>query len=198
MRNFVLPIRHKKNWIEDSRDVTNTGLSAREWLGLILHALVLTDKTGEYIQVATDKTGGDGAIVRDENGVLHAVLVEQTLATHMEKGDLLEVIERRVNKKSSKGENYSLNKHLIVYCNNNGDLNEKELFQIVAKGKYNIVTIIGFQDNHKGRHFLCFLFDKDSPDKAIHKCAISESKFWQEAIDIYNEELKNSTQSSND
>lgn len=191
LRNFVLPIRHTAGWIEDSKDITNTGLSGREWLGLILHALSLTDKTGEYVQVATDDTGGDGAIVRNENGVKHAVLVEQTLATHREKGELLEVIERRVNHKSSRGENYALNKHLVVYCNNNGDLNEKELYPIVAKGLFNIVTIIGFQDNHKGRHFLCFVFDKDSPDEAIHKCAISEPEFWQAAINIYEQEQKN-------
>ncbi len=188
LKNFVLPIRHILGWIEDSKDITNTGLSGREWLGLILHALSITDKTGEYVQVATDDTGGDGAIVRKENGVQHAVLVEQTLATYKEKGKLLEVIERRVSKKSSRGENYALNKHLIVYCNNNGDLNEKELYPIVAKGLFNIVTVIGFQDNAKDRHFLCFVFDKDSPRKAIHKCAISEPEFWQAAIDIYEKE----------
>lgn len=186
LRNFVLPTRHIPDWIEDSKDVTNTGLSAREWLGLILHALALTDKTGEYVQVATENTGGDGAIVRNENGAQNAVLVEQTLATHKEKGKLLEVIERRVNHKSSRGENYALNKHLVVYCNNNGDLNEKELYPIVEKGLFNIVTVIGFQDNEKGRHFLCFVFDKDTPDEAIHKCAIKEPEFWQRAIDIYN------------
>jgi len=193
LRNFVLPIRHIPGWIENSKDVTNTGLSAREWLGLILHALSLTDKTGEYVQVATEKTGGDGAIVRDENGVQHAVLVEQTLATYREKGDFLEIIERRVSHKSGKGGNYALNKHLVVYCNNNGDLNEKELYPIVAKGLFNIVTIIGFQDNEKGRHFLCFVFDKDHPSEAIHKWAIKEPEFWQMAIDIYEQEQKDNT-----
>jgi hypothetical protein len=190
LRNFVLPIRHVPNWIEDSKDVTNTGLSAREWFGLVLHALTLSDKTGEYVQVATENTGGDGAVVRNENGVQHAVLVEQTLATHFEKGELLEVIKRRVNAKSSRGENYALNKHLVVLCNNNGDLNEKELYPIVANGKFNIVTIIGFQENEKGRHYLCFIFDKDNPDKAIHKCAIREPELWQSAIDIYENEQK--------
>lgn len=193
LRNFVLPIRHTPGWIEESKDVTNTGLSAREWLGLILHALSLTDKTGEYVQVATEKTGGDGAVVRNENGTQHAVLVESTLATYKEKGELLEIIERRVNRKSNRGENYALNKHLVVYCNNNGDLDEKKLYPIVAKGLFNIVTVIGFQDNEKGRHFLCLVFDKDTPGKTIHRCAIKEPEFWQAAIDIYKKEQIDNT-----
>jgi hypothetical protein len=190
LRNFVLPIKDQKDWIENSKNVTSTGLSAREWFGLIIHAVAMSDLSGDEILVSTENTGGDGAIIRVENGENMAILVEQTLATHKEDGDLLELIERRVGAKSSKGKNYAENKHLVVLCNNNGDLIEKELARIVSEGVFDIVNIIGYQDNKQGRHFLSFMFDKDLPDKAIHRMAIYEDKLWQAAIDIYDEEQR--------
>jgi hypothetical protein len=196
LRNFVLPIKHQKDWIENSKNVTTTGLSAREWFGLIIHAIAMSDMSGDEILVATEDTGGDGAIIRVENGENMAVLVEQTLATHKENGDLLEVIERRVKAKSSRGENYAENKHLVVFCNNNGDLIEKKLAKIVSEGLFDIVNVIGYQDNEQGKHFLSFIYDKDVSDKAVHRMAIYEDKLWQAAIDIYeNEQAAKETQS---
>ena len=156
----------------------------------VIHAVAMSDVSGDEILVATENTGGDGAVVSVENGENMAVLVEQTLATYKEDGDLLEVIRRRVGAKSSKGENYAENKHLVVLCNNNGDLIEKELAKIVSLGMFDIVNIIGFQDNEQGRHFLSYIFDKDVSDKAIHRMAIDNKKLWQAAIDIFEEEQK--------
>ncbi|MFZ2126505.1 MAG: hypothetical protein WAV04_03275 [Candidatus Microsaccharimonas sp.] len=190
LRNFVLPVRHQDGWIENSKNVTNTGLSAREWFGLVVHAVAMSDVSGDEILVATEDTGGDGAVVSVENGENMAVLVEQTLATHKEDGDLLDVIRRRVRAKSSMGENYAENKHLVILCNNNGDLIEKKLAKIVSIGMFDIVNIIGFQDNEQGRHFLSYIFDKDVPNKAIHRMVIDDSKLWQAAIDIFEEEQK--------
>ena len=190
LRNFVLPVRHQKGWIEDSKDVTNTKLSAREWFGLVIHSIAMSDVSGDEILVATENTGGDGAVVSVENGENMAVLVEQTLATHKESGDLLEIIKRRVSAKSSNGKNYAENKHLVVLCNNDGDLIEKKLAKIVSEGQFDIVNIIGFQNNEQGKHFLSFIFDKDFPNKAIHRMAIYEDKLWQAAIDIFEDEQK--------
>jgi len=190
LRSFVLPVRHQPDWIENSRNVTNTGLSAREWFGLILHAIALTDASGENFYVSTENTGGDGAVVNYENGEGMAVLVEQTLATHKENGEFLEIIKRRVDSKSAKGENYAANRHLIVFCNNNGDLIEKELTKVVNEGRFDIVNIIGFAENEQGRHFLSFIFDKDFSEGAIHRMAIKEPELWQAAIDIYDDEQR--------
>lgn len=192
LRKFVLPIKHQSNWIENSKSVTNTGLSPREWFGLIIHAVAMYDFTKNIYLVATENTGGDGAIVWEENGKNVAVLVEQTLATHKESGQLLDIVRRRVIAKSSKGENYADNKHLVVLCNNNGDLIESELAKIVSSGAFDIVNVIGYQDNEQGRHWLSFIFDKDKSEKSIHKMAIYEDKLWQAAIEIYNEEQSKS------
>jgi hypothetical protein len=169
---FVLPGLVDPGWIEDSRDVTDTNMSMREWAGLIIHAITLMDKTGDTLRVAKTFDNDDGGLVRGENEVVY---VEQTLATHRnpKHSTLLEVIEERVEDKSSNGESYAANQHLIVFCNMDGELQEDEIAKIVSKGRFNIVNVFGFDG--KDRHYLALLFDKDVSGEPIHKCAISEA-----------------------
>ncbi len=177
-KHFVMPGLGDVNWIEDSSKVTDTTMSKREWIGLIVHAIALMDLTGNDLQVAKMLENDDGGLVR---GNSEAVYVEQTLATHRDKRykTLLEAVEGQVDAKSSLGQNYADNRHLIVFCNINGDMQEDELARIVSKGSFNIVTIFGFDG--KTRHYLGFVFDRDNPDAPIHKCAISEVKLIEQA-----------------
>ena len=111
---FVLPGLNDPNWIEDSDKITDTNMSKREWTGLIVHAIVLMDKTGDRLRVAKMLENDDGGLVRGES---EAVYVEQTLATHRNKkhDNLLDTVADRVADKSSNGENYAANRHLIVF-----------------------------------------------------------------------------------
>lgn len=175
---FVLPGLNDPNWIEDSSKITDTNMSKREWAGLSIHAIALMDKTGDSLRVAKMLDNDDGGLVRGES---EAVYVEQTLATHRNKkhDNLLDTVADRVSSKSSNGENYAANRHLIVFCNMDGDLHEEELAKIVSKGRFNIVNIFGF--NSKDRHYLSLLFDRDDATGPIHRCAISEAKLIEEA-----------------
>jgi len=178
-KHFVLPALGDANWIEDSKDVTDTSMSKREWIGLIVHAIALSDLTGDKLRVAKMLDNDDGGLVRGES---EAVYVEQTLATYRSNKKyetLLDAVSARVQDKSSKGQNYADNMHLIVLCNINGDMQEDELAKIVSKGLFNIVNIFGF--NGKDRHYLSFLFDKDKPDAPIHRVAISEAELIKKA-----------------
>ena len=177
-KHFVMPALGNVNWIEDSSKVTDTTMSKREWIGLIVHAIALMDLTGNDLQVAKMLENDDGGLVR---GNSEAVYVEQTLATYRDKryNTLLEAVEGQVQAKSSRGQNYADNRHLIVFCNMNGDMQENELARIVSKGSFNIVTIFGFDD--KTRHYLAYVFDKDKSDAPIHRCAISEAKLIEQA-----------------
>ena len=177
-KHFVMPGLGDVNWIEDSSKVTDTSMSKREWIGLIVHAIALMDLTGNNLQVAKMLENDDGGLVR---GSSEAVYVEQTLATHRDKRykTLLGAVEGQVQAKSSRGQNYADNRHLIVFCNMNGDMQEDELAKIVSKGSFNIVTIFGFDG--KTRHYLAYVFDRDKPNAPIHKCAISEAKLIEAA-----------------
>jgi len=177
-KHFVLPGLGDVNWIEDSSKVTDTAMSKREWIGLIIHSIALQDLTGNELQVAKMLENDDGGLVR---GNSEAVYVEQTLATYRDKKykTLLEAVEGQIKIKSSRGQNYADNRHLIVFCNMNGDMQEDELAKIVSKGSFNIVTIFGFDG--KTRHYLAYVFDKDKTDAPIHKCAISEGKLIEAA-----------------
>ncbi len=188
LRNFVLPLKDSPNWIEDSKEVTNTHLAAREWFGLILHAITLSDHTGDYFEVATENTGRDGAVVREEDRVKFAVIAEQTLVTHKERGELMEVLKKRIKAKDDKGEQYAENTHLVVLCNKEGELNYSELRETIKKSRFNVITIIVLAKLKEGNHFLCYLFDKDSPQEPIHICPVTESALWEEAIKIYDSE----------
>jgi hypothetical protein len=177
---FVMPGISEVNWIEDGDKVTDTGMSKREWIGLIIHAIALMDLTGDKLLVAKMIDNDDGGLVR---GNEEAVYVEQTLATHIDKKNknksLLEVVANRVNVKSSYGQNYADNMHLIVFCNMDGDMQEDELMKIVSKGRFNIVNIFGF--NGETRHYLSYVFDKDKTNGPIHRCAISEANLIKAA-----------------
>ena len=178
-KHFVLPALGDANWIEDSRDVTDTSMSKREWIGLIVHAIALSDLTGDDLRVAKMLDNDDGGLVRGET---EAVYVEQTLATHRSNEKyqtLLEAVSARVQGKSSKGQNYADNMHLIILCNINGEMKEDELAGIVSKGLFNIVNIFGF--NGENRHYLSLIFDKDIPNAPIHKVAISEAELIKKA-----------------
>lgn len=176
-KHFVMPGLSDANWIEDSSNVTDTGMSKREWAGLIIHALALMDLTGDKLLVAKMLDNDDGGLVR---GNSEAVYVEQTLATHKDKKSktLEEAVANRIEGKSSRGENYAANRHLIVMCNINGQLQEDKLAEIVSRGKFNIVTIFGISDD---RHYLAYIFDRDKPKGPIHRAAISESRLIEAA-----------------
>jgi len=170
---FVLPGIGDPNWIEDSSKITDTGMSKREWIGLIIHAIALMDLTGDKLLVAKMLDNDDGGLVRGKGD---AIYVEQTLATHRDKKykSLEDAVAGQVRSKSSKGQNYAENRHLIVLCNIDGKLEEDRLATIVSEGRFNIVNIFGF--NGKDRHYLSYIFDKDKPNAPIHKAAISEAR----------------------
>lgn len=153
-------------------------MSKREWAGLVIHAIAPMDLTGDSLRVAKMLDNDDGGLVRCES---EAVYVEQTLATHKNKKHktLLETVALRVESKSSNGQNHAENRHLIVFCNMDGDLQEDELAKIVSKGRFNIVNIFGF--NGKDRHYLSLLFNRDKADAPIHRCAIIEARLIEQA-----------------
>lgn len=189
-KSFVLPLLSDPNWIENSKYVSNTGMSAREWAGLVLHALVLSDATGENMQVAkTYATTGDGAVVTNRGYGNEAVLVEQTLVTYRAHSDLETGVAERVKAKSSRGENYSENNHLVVWANITGNIDEEKMASIISKGGYNVVSLCGFRNDDMGRYFLCYLFDKDKKDGSIHKISVKERALINAAENIKPKEV---------
>ncbi len=177
-KHFVLPGLHDPAWLEDSAKVSDTLMSKREWIGLLIHALALMDLTDDKLMVAKMLDNDDGGLVRGES---EAVYVEQTLATHRDKKyqSLEEAVAGQIRAKSSRGENYAENRHLIVMCNIEGNLDEGKLASIVSKGRFNIVNIIGF--NGQDRHYLSLIFDRDKKEGPIHKAAISETTLIKRA-----------------
>ncbi len=182
---FVLPVLRDANWIENSRYISNTGMSAREWAGLVLHALVLSDATGEDVRVAkTYNAPGDGAVVVSRGYGNEAVLVEQTLVTHKAHTVLETGVIERITAKSSRGENYSENNHLVLWLNIKGNIDEIKIAHIVSQGGYNVVSVCGFREDDRGRYYLCYLFDKDKKDGSVHKISIKETSLIQAAKSI--------------
>lgn len=183
---FVLPFVDEEDWIENGPIVPNKkGMRVREWAGLVLHALTLHDNTEKAIYVGQPHSMyGDGAVMRVNEGKREAVIVEQTLATYKAGQDLNAELERVISKKSneSRGKDYAENNHLIVFSNMNGDFDDKKLMEIVTRSSYNVVNIIGFSSkkvegwaNKYERHYLCYLFNKDFPERPIHHSAINET-----------------------
>jgi hypothetical protein len=170
---FVLPGISNPNWIENSKPVSDTEMSMREWAGLVIHSLSLSDKTHRDLSVGKDYVGGDGLLAITENGKTYGVYVEQTLVTYKAHTDLMTGIEERLMSKTSKGDSYTANKHLIIWCNIDGQFVPTSLASLIAKGGFNIVNIIGF--NSGTREFSSYLYDKDIIHSPIHAWKINES-----------------------
>ena len=153
--------KYDSNWIEQSRKVTDTNMSMREWAGLVIHSLALMNLTKSLnLEIGKDFVDGDGVIVKvisDKH--LEGVFVEQTLVTYKAHTDITEGIAERIKAKSDKGEAYAFNKHLIVWCNIDGDLDIDKIADIVKAGRFNVVNVIGF--NGERRLYKSLLFDND-------------------------------------
>jgi hypothetical protein len=168
---FVVPGLGVPAWVEDSSNVTDTGMSKREWAGLVVHAFSLMSLTGDRLVVGKDFDGGDGVIVRENsNGYVDGVHVEQTLVTHKRHTDLEQGIKAELAKKSAK--QYP-NTHLIIWCNIEGNFDPPAIAQIVSGGAFNIVDVVGF--NSGPRVYQSLLFDKDVLAKPIHSFHVKES-----------------------
>lgn len=183
-KHFVMPGLNDVNWIEDGKIITDTGMRKREWAGLILHSICLSDLTDREIDIAKDKIGGDGVIVTNENGNYYGCYIEQTLVTHrsIKHSGVTDGIRERLMDKSSKGESYTDNKHLVIMINQNGEIMPENIARIVSEGGYNIVNVIGYESTT--RHYLCYLFDRENVNEPIHKCAIRESALIEQALAI--------------
>ncbi len=180
-KQFVMPGIRDVDWIEDSSKVTDTGMSKREWLGLILHALALMDLTGDKSLVAKMFENDDGGLVRVcDNG---AVYIEQTLATHMDKryNSVHDALAGQIKDKSSRGQNYADNRHLLVFCNMDGVFEENKISVEVSKGCFNIVNILAFSSS---RQYLSLIFDREKSDGPIHKYVISETELIKSAMNL--------------
>jgi hypothetical protein len=169
---YVAPGLGERSWVEKSQPVTDTGMSMREWAGLVIHGLALSDLTGEPLLVGKDYRGGDGVIAKSSRLPNHyeGFYVESTLVTHKKYTDLTEGIEERIKEKSKKGENYAHKTQLIVWCNINGDFEVSAIESAVSNGNFQTVDIVGFNDT--GRVYLSLILDKD--DGLIHRYIISE------------------------
>jgi hypothetical protein len=153
--------KNDSKWVEQSRKVSDTNMSMREWAGLVIHSLALMNLTKQNnLEIGKDFVDGDGVIVKKvSEKELEGVFVEQTLVTYKAHTDITEGIAERIKAKSDKGKAYAWNKHLIVWCNINGDFEVGTIAALVKTGRFNVVNVIGF--NGENRLYKSLLFNKD-------------------------------------
>jgi hypothetical protein len=176
---FVMPLLGNVGWIEDSKKLSDTHMSGREWAGLIIHCLSLMKMTGENLRTGKDFVDGDGVLIRGDDGKLEGVYVEQTLVTHRAHKDLFEGVKERLMGKSFKGENYAANRHLIIWCNIDGTMDMPALAKLISTGMFNIVDIIGF--NGATREYFSYVFDKEVTHSPIYIASIKEENLLKTA-----------------
>ncbi len=160
--HFVAPRLHDNNWIEDSSKLTDTNMSSREWAGLVVYALSLSQLTGKALLVGKDSRDGDGAVaIALPNGNYDGLFVEQTLLTHRAHDNLLEGVKERIEGKSSKGKSYVGKQDLILWCNIDGTVDIDKITDIIEADSnlFRSVAVIGF--NKATNIFMCYIFKKD-------------------------------------
>lgn len=175
--------RWDPNWIEHSPSVTDTSLSSREWAGLVIHAFSLMSLTKDNLEIGRDFNGGDGVLLKIEYEkdleIVTGVFVEQTLVTYKAHDNLTMGIAERIKAKSDKGKSYAWNKHLIIWCNINGEFNTDEIEKLVSTGRFSIVNVVGF--NGKDRTYTSLIFDKD--EGLIHRFRVAEKDLVDDSLD---------------
>jgi hypothetical protein len=158
---FVAPRLQDENWVEDSKKLTDTNMSSREWAGLVVYSLSLAQLINEDILVGKDSRNGDGVIVQPlSNGRYNGLFLEQSLVTHRAHNDLATGLLERIQSKSSKGEQYAGKQDLVLWCNLNGEINTVEIANMVddKTNLFSIVAVVGF--NKSTNSFMCYIFKK--------------------------------------
>lgn len=173
---FVQPSLSKAEWLEDINDVGETTMSLKEWMGVILHAMVLSYLSGENLRVAMlNDENGYGCVVRGENEV---VFIAQALASHQNTKKfsmLLESITARLqqSKKHFSQQDYPANAHMVIFCDIDIAMQEDVLAQIVSQNKFSIVHLFGYDAENKS--FSSFVFSKEKDDGVLYKGRVTEA-----------------------
>lgn len=130
---MLKPILNTPGALRKSKKWKNIGLSSRELLGLFLVCAAGCELTGEDWTISTDPETDDGVVVcRTPPREGEAFATEQTYIPSFAQGDINDLILEAIKAKSSLGENYGKDRHLIVYCDKKGSLNHQSIKRNIA------------------------------------------------------------------
>ncbi len=110
--------------LNNGRPDDKLGLTPRERLGAFLVCVV-----GQFLDpdnawtIASDPESQDGVVCCYEGEKQgDAIALEQVYIPRFETDELQRLIEQRVESKSSRGEQYSKGRHLVVFCSKDGQI----------------------------------------------------------------------------
>ncbi|MDO8341422.1 MAG: hypothetical protein Q7T59_05625 [Candidatus Woesebacteria bacterium] len=115
--------------MKNGRKWKNIGLTPREAVGLFLVFTV-----GQYLDsentwtIGSDPEEGDGGVIcakGEKEGDYFAV--EQVYICSIEDGEISDLVEKMVELKSSRGNEYAKGRHLVVYCDKSGSLDLSQI-----------------------------------------------------------------------
>lgn len=120
---MIKPILSTPGVLKKSKKWKNIGLSSRELLGLFLVCTAGRELTGVDWTISSDTDTDDGVVVcRTPPREGDAFATEQTYIPNFTQGNINDLILEAIKAKSSRGENYGKDRHLIVYCDKTGSL----------------------------------------------------------------------------
>ncbi len=130
---MLKPIPNTPGALRKSKKWKNTGLSSRELLGLFLVCTAGRELTGDDWTISSDPETDDGVVVcRTPPREGEAFATEQTYVPNFIQGNINDLILEAIKTKSSRGENYGKDRHLIVYCDKTGSLDHQKIKNDIA------------------------------------------------------------------
>lgn len=155
------------NWLDNSREVSDSKLRPREILGLIVLAKVASHRTSLEWHIGTDHDLGDGTIVLAEGKQKGAGIPVEQVYVSSRSSQGISLVEAALNEyraKEAKGTQYTEDRSLIILVNETGQMDINAFTAGVAGRTFVDVAMIGQLDPNKLEYYCGIVNQKGSTD----------------------------------
>jgi hypothetical protein len=167
--------------LRSSKKYKHIKLSPREVLGLFLVCTVGRFISGEDWTISSDPDNYDGAIVcRSGKREGEGFAVEQVYVPSFKSGNLTKLVLSSIEKKESKGKEYGKDRHLIVFCDKKGPLdNQRIKAEIATSNIFYSYWVIGKMSKNKWKYLIISPKTISDPVMAYAVTIIDSFKDWR-------------------
>lgn len=152
----------------------------REELGLFLVCAVGRFISQQDWRPASDHEGRDGLIVRLSHHRSKLIFAtEQVYIPPFLTGNLTDLVLLKIQDKSSRGEAYGRDRHLIIYCDKQGLIEHQRIKKEIQKNDiFSSFWIIGKSSNNEWRYFVATPKSVGDPIRGYEVLIHNDFKSW--------------------
>lgn len=169
---LLLPaiVNHPIDWLDTGREVSDSKLRPREILGLIILSKVVSYRTKYEWRIGTDPDMGDGTIVLVESEQkASGIPIEQVYvcARNSDGISLADAALAELQKKESKGLQYTADRSLLILFNDTGQMDIDKFCAGLTGRTYSDIALIGQLNPNTFEYYCGIVNNEGSTDDYI-------------------------------